>query len=107
MNEAICTKQAGNSIMGCRFNMLASPSRLFIPTAGYSINMAAGSGHTVSSVPDSYYWIVIRFFTSFTPFMSFASLVARFFSAALLALPYNVTTPRFDSTLVLMALVER
>ena len=107
MKEAIGTKQAWKFIMGCRFITMASPSGLFIPTAGYSINMAAGSGHTLSSVPESDYWIVIRFFTSFTPFMSFASLVARSNAAALPALPLNVTTPSFVSTLVLMALVER
>ncbi|MDO8723895.1 MAG: hypothetical protein Q7J31_16960, partial [Syntrophales bacterium] len=60
-----------------------------------------------SLVLDSDYSMVIRFFTPFTPFTSLANLVARFNSAALLALPYNVTTPRFVSTLVLRALVER
>jgi|GEM_PF-2024262 hypothetical protein len=73
----------------------------------YCITIPAGSDHTISLVLDSDYSIVIRFFTLFTPFMSLASLVARFFLAASLTLPYNMTTPRFDSTLVLRALVER
>jgi len=56
-----------------------------------------------SSDPEVYlaYSMVIRFVTLFTPFMSLASLVAMFFSAAFFALPYNVTTPLFVSTLVL------
>ena len=64
-------------------------------------------GCLLSLVLDSDYSMVIRFFTPFTPFTSLASLVAKVTSAALLALPYNVTSPLFVSTLVLMALVDR
>ena len=76
-------------------------------TCRYYITISAGSNHSDILVLDSDYSMVIRLFTSFTPAMSLASLVARFNSAALLALPYKVTTPLFVSTLVFMALVER
>jgi len=65
------------------------------------------SDQVFSWVLNSDYSMVIRFFTPFTPFTSLASLAARFDSAALLAFPYNVTTPLFVSTLVLRALVDR
>src|SRR5208283_5385027 len=45
--------------------------------------------------------------TLFTPLMSLTSLLTRSFSAVFLALPPNVTTPCFVSTLVWSALVER
>ena len=67
-----------------------------------------GSDHTKLLAVDlnSHYLMAIRFVTLFTPFTSLASLVAKLNSAALLAFPYKVTTPRFVSTVVLRALVE-
>ena len=59
------------------------------------------------SLRDGHPLMVIRFLTLSTPFISLANLVARSFSAILLALPYYVTLPLFVSTLVLTALVER
>jgi hypothetical protein len=71
------------------------------------VAIPASSDHTVFMLLESDYSMVIRLSTPFTPFTSSASLVARFHSAALLALPYNVTLPLFVSTLMLMALVDR
>jgi len=83
------------------------PQHLFL-LSDCSGHLAHGSSPANNPcIPEPNYPVVIRFFTLFTPFTSVTYLVATSFSAVFLALPVNVTTPRFVEIEVLIALVER